>query len=249
MSIEKNTPQRNEVAKAARVWREQEQKHGVDTYVMRRSGADYMSCLRGIRHLFDYVRTLEAKAVLDIGAGSTKGIHQIAKHRFGKDLQFEATTLSRSTKESRFGGNGTVADLVKQNLGWDKTHITTMEVLRGIPDASKGAILAVYSLPYSKSPDMAVASIDRVLVPGGAFKGYFPERDESHMEAFGYKQFKQRFENRGYSVHAEDMQDGYVVVLAIKPGRANSPSAKQLSDLDQRDWEDQRDDLRDAYDS
>ncbi len=241
MSIEKNTTERNAAAKAVRRLRTEEMSLGANAYNIRRTADRYLRELCGLKHMFDYVRTLSSKSVLDIGAGSTKAARQLSELGMARELSFEATTLSRSSKISDHFHIDSIKKLVSDNLGWDKTRITTAEVLRGIPNASKGAVLAVYSLPYSAAPELAVKNIDRVLVQGGVFKGLFP--NDNKMDQFSL--FVDAFKLHGYDTHNAEIHLGYQVILAIKPGKPDAPSAEKLFALDEVDADDQVNEAKD----
>lgn len=228
---------RDNAARGIRMTRAKEMKDGLNTYEMERSPREYAVKLQGLKHLFTYAKTLPSKTVLDIGSGTTRGIYGISQQAISKGLSFEATTLSRSQTHSEFARTGhlSLARAVEKNLGWAKTHITSAEVLRGIPNASVGVVLSVFSLPYSKAPALAVQSIDRVLVDGGVFKGHFPVNNLTHLSAISYGPFEKEFERLGYSMSIDiNPVTRRAVLLAIKPG-GQEISAEYLLEQDRRD--------------
>jgi SAM-dependent methyltransferase len=179
---------------------------------------------------------------LDVGAGTTQGIHAVSRREMSEGLDFAATTLSRSAKVAYPDRpHLTIEHLVEKNLGWGKTHITSAEVLRGVENKSVGAVLSVFSLPYSKAPRLAAASIDRVLVEGGVFKGFFPTKDDEAKGISSYALFEQEFRERGYAIATRAYgKYPYVVVLAIKPGTSDAPDPEMLIEADLQDVENQR---------
>src|SRR3989344_1408929 len=132
---------RNEAAYQIRRarWREREGR----PYNIDRSGFQYVKVRAGVKELFAYIKTLPSKTVLDIGAGTTHGITDISHSSFGTDIDFEATVLSSVPQ-------------IEEHLGREKTHITSAEVLRGIPGNSIGCVLSVFSLTYSHAPELVI---------------------------------------------------------------------------------------------
>lgn len=180
---------------------------------------DYVDALGGFKYFMLYVNKLGGnKTVLDIGAGSFRGISQIANTNLCEDLNFIATSLSKPRDEV--------------DLSRVQARITSGEVLRGIDNESINGILAVSSIAYSKSPRVVVSNIDRVLVPGGVIKSSFKplivdeEITEKLSDVFDYKthhQFSEQFRNLGYDVAIKndknrDEPDTERVMVAIKPG-------------------------------
>jgi len=187
-------------------------------YTVDRTGADYIQELGGVRHLFSYVKTLGNPKVLDIGAGTTRGVSELAQSALSEGLDFEATVL-----RNRLG--------VKENLGEEQTHITSAETLRGIPDLSVACVIAVYSTSYSDAPNLVIESIDRVLVPGGAVKMGGYEKI--------FNQFIHLLQARGYDVDDREKWGEFRVLLAIKPGGASTVTAAELIKADEESFEEQ----------
>src|ERR1700690_2896363 len=97
---------------------EQDEKYAIKDWT--RDIHEYLYYFNGLSRIFDYARNLnEQRRVLDIGAGTTKGISEIAKRPLGKGLNFEATVLTRHSE-------------IEDKLGFEKTHITSAETLKGI---------------------------------------------------------------------------------------------------------------------
>lgn len=216
----KGTNERNDAARKIRNARTIERTG--DPYKINRTGWQYIKELGGVQHLFDYVKTLKSQTVLDIGAGTTQASSDLQESSLGFGLHFEATVL-RNRPE------------IEKNLGKEHVHITSAEVLRGIPDASVGCVIAVFSVGYSDAPGLVAESIDRVLVPGGAVK------------ITGYKsifsQFYDQFERRGYDVDSGEVWGEYKAILALKPGNESEVTAEQLLRSDEQSILPQRDEL------
>ena len=171
--------------------------------------------------LFNYVRRLPSSTVLDIGAGTTKGISDIAKSKMGEGLTFKGTVLTNKSE-------------VAENLGKENVYHTPVELLRGVSDSSIGAVIAVLSAAYSDEPELAVSAIDRVLVPGGAFKGVFGVDIgvEAHFLPKSLASFEQFFQQLHYDIAKYNSTEGLGVLLAVKPGGMESVRADDLFDLD-----------------
>lgn len=216
----KGTNERNDAARKIRSARTAEREG--DPYNINRTGWRYLQQLAGAQHLFDYVKSLKSQTVLDIGAGTTLASSELQQSQLGHDLHFEATVL-RNRPE------------IENNLGEERVHITSAEVLRGVPDESVGCVIAVFSVDYSDAPGLVAGSIDRVLVAGGAVKisGY------SRI----FPQFYDQFERRAYDIDSDEVWGEYRVILAIKPGNTSGISAKELLKLDKESLLSQRDDL------
>lgn len=193
-------------------------------YRTDRTGAEYVYNLCGLEYLFDHVRSLRTSSIiLDVGSGTTRGIYELSISSLGHGLQFKATVLNIKSS------------LVSQYLGKEHTHATSVEVLRGIQNNSIGAVLGMASVGYSDQPALAVRSIDRILVPGGVFKGTFlrSERVEP-QDSFGFKRyhaFKKAFQEKRYDTDIEfgGKED---VLLAIKPGGEKQITAQELLQRD-----------------
>lgn len=219
--LPKGDPRRNAIATQLKEVRVIER---AGLYKTERTGGEYIGDLLGVQYLFNYVRTLgTSNTILDVGSGTTNGIYDLAISSFGEGLQFEATVINR------------ISFLVSLNLGNDRTHTTSVEVLNGIPDTSMGGVLGVSSVGYSDEPSLAVGSINRVLVPGGAFKGTFLKSNISgDQNMYGlktYAAFKEAFEALGYDVDTENSikED---ILLAIKPGGTTEVTANELLQKD-----------------
>lgn len=203
-------------------------------YETERDGIKYIQELLGVRYLFDYIRRLgDSNLILDIGAGTTSGIYDLSISSLGAGLQFEATVLSRNPAMVNYLAN-------------ERVHTTSVERLRGVKDSTVGGILGVYSIGYSDEPGLAIASLDRVLIPGGVFKGTFHKRpansDEAKQNPFGFKgydQFRDAFNGLGYDTAVEDTGTSADILLAMKPGGPGQVKAASLLEADKKTVKDQ----------
>ncbi|MDO8522061.1 MAG: methyltransferase domain-containing protein [bacterium] len=184
---------------------------------MNRSGSEYISNFNGVKTLFEYTKKLQSQVILDLGAGTARAIREISESNLGSGLVFSATVLRHSPEITKY-------------LGISKVHISPVETLRGVADSSIGCVLANLSIAYSVSPNLAVKSIDRVLVPGGALKAVFPSLTQSIKRA-GVLQdsriFKLELESIGYDTY-ENRGPQLTVLLAVKPGKAIEGAAQNL---------------------
>jgi hypothetical protein len=208
----KNPQQRSELATQLRVGRIYDQRGAYD---ISRSGEDYVHLLRGLQCLFEYIRTLQSNRVLDIGAGSTKAISQIASiPLFAKGLEFEAVTLKKLSEQKKY-------------LGYKKTHITSAERLRGVPLESYGGVISVQGLAYSQFPKLVVRNIDSILVNGGVVKIFQDNGKVKQLKRQPLEVYEELFRDMGYDVWIEE------VLLAIK-GQNNNIKARELMSSDER---------------
>lgn len=199
-------------------------------YTNNRGDVWYIQMLQGYKHLFNYLRNAfegSESTVLDVGAGTTRAVKEIEGSSWGKGLRFEATVLDMD-------------QVIEGNLPEDRIHVTPVEELSGIADKSMAAILSVFSVGYSDVPDLAVESIDRVLMPGGVFKGNFHlPLWVGHKHELGYKTeelFENKFIDLGFDVaKIENEMLNIVVLIAVKQGGTKMVSAKELINLDQAD--------------
>lgn len=196
-------------------------------YQTERTAQDYIYALRGVRNTIPHAKTVGSNVVLDIGAGSTRASHEFACMPAYKDIDFKATGLTQHPKIDEYIGN--------ENL-----ILTAAEVLRGIPDESVGAALSIFSITYSAVPKYVVESIDRVLVPGGIFKGTFRSSRRrlvprkipgfdilKRMDAKDGKTFEQLFSEKGYDSYLVCAKDRDIL-LAVKPAHSMKTTAKEL---------------------
>jgi SAM-dependent methyltransferase len=183
----------------------------------------YFIKLQGLTHFMDYLKSLgENGLVLDIGAGTTKAVSQLEKSSLGNGLSFRATVLSRNRE-------------IERNLGYDKVIQTEVETLRGVGDLSVVGVISRSGIDYSAVPAIAVASIDRVLMPGGAIKTCFSYDSEPDEILKDYNKTHGRFSeallNLGYDV-AISPTFSAIALLAIKPGGSLGIGADKLMALD-----------------
>ncbi len=195
-------------------WREREGR----PYNRDRSGFQYIKELAGVKELFSYLKTLPSRKILDIGAGTTHGITDISQSSFGTDMEFEATVLNSVPQIEKYLGN-------------ERTHITSAEILRGIPDNSIACVLSVFSLTYSRAPELVIGSVDRVLVPGGVIK---IGSDDAPIW-----QLYQLLKDKGYDTDEDEGWGTFRVVLGIKPGNPTAPSAASLIEKDKKTMSEQ----------
>jgi hypothetical protein len=87
--------QRAEIGKLIRSTRRVERQfaetkpHLID-HKRDRDAFQYAHYLNGFEASFNYVRQLPVRRVVDLGAGTTRAINQIAKSSYGVGLEFEA---------------------------------------------------------------------------------------------------------------------------------------------------------------
>ncbi len=184
-----------------------------------RFGWMYIDNLRGLHGTLSYARGLSSDTVVDLGAGSSRAISEIAKSGLGDGL--------------RFMGTGLVSDLqVGGNIGLSNYRITPAEIMRGFDPESVAGIISVYGpFEYSKHLELVLQKADEILVPRGVIKFCVMQYTE------GKEQLNQRrernmgqindfLESNDYSWSYEDFQiSGRVnsfsrIYLAIKNGKA-----------------------------
>jgi ubiquinone/menaquinone biosynthesis C-methylase UbiE len=184
----------------------------------------------GLANFLDYLRNLRLGGlVLDVGAGTTRAVAQLSDSYLGRDLTFGATILTRMKE-------------ISENLGFERTIETEVEKLRGVNDKSVTGVISFSALAYSAAPQLAVRSIDRVLIPGGAVKANFkfpPSSEEHSARRFSktHDEFSDTFLKLGYDIALGEAFQ-FVTMVAIKPGGQKSISAKELlnSDVGAKDY-------------
>ena len=182
---------------------------------------DYLYWFNGLSQVFKYAKQLNSESLIfDLGAGTTKGISQIAKSRLGEGLNFEASVLTFRSE-------------IQDNLGLVKTHITSVETLRGVEKKSISAMLSLNSLAYSAAPHVAVERINDVLVPGGVLKATFRVKESKDDESTGeynyqtHDQFSTCLRDLDYDVAISKLVSEELIV-AIKPGIRKTLLADEL---------------------
>lgn len=198
---------------------------GFSIYTTNRSGFEYLIEMQGLRGSLEYAAGLGNGVVLDIGAGTGRGVSDLYDYSiYAKiPLWFEATVLNKN-------------NAVDCRLAPSRIHETSVEQLEGIPDRSVSLALSVYSIMYSAEPDLAVRRIDDVLVPGGVLKATFASNPRFVMT--GSEPFIRSLRDLGYDVEVnspsfdKEVYDRDDLILAIKPG-GQKYSAKELLRLDQ----------------
>lgn len=216
--LPKGHPERTKVADKIRTLRSVER-----TYETGRDGVEYVRELQGVQELFQYVRDLNTGArIIDIGAGVTRAMRDFSKVSFGEGLSFGATVLTKP-------------EISEWTLSSDQIHITPVELLNGIENESVGGALGVYSVAYSENPKFAVRGLNRVLVPGGVFKGVFKSKNGEHGAGLkSYHEFQDEFRDLGYDTASFEGDRGDIF-LAIKPGGSiNEIDAATLLEQDRK---------------
>lgn len=190
-------------------------------YEADRNGVQYLLLLQGVAGAFDLARSLgSSSTILDVGAGTTRGIHDLSRAHFAHDLDFQATVLHPARTVSR-------------HLGMGKTHITPVEYLQGISDNSIAAVLGVGSIAYSVAPDYAMRRVNEVLVPGGIIKSTFNHTGNA-VVLRKHDAFSDELRELGYDIAIAETNSGsWHVLLAIKPGGSRQVSAQELLAQDQ----------------
>jgi len=230
--------QRNQAAQQIRDVRNDE-KTNTHEYRKDKDANEIIWRLGGVSRLFDYIRSLPTKKILDIGAGTGRGIKEISKLAIGHQLQFEITNLIRDNQASKAFPSKHI-------------HITGAETLRGLKDGDFGGVLAVNSIAYSAYPSLAIKSIDRIIAPGGVFKGTFHHAGKnSRYGKLIFKDptiFARQLEQLGYDTAIKQIEfpgirtiAGRVsvpetlcnsILLAIKEGNRSGISAGELLEND-----------------
>lgn len=229
-TAQKHSPERR--AAARKIWetRRVELESGYQT---NRSSQNYQAYFEGLEYFFDYIRSLgTGNLVLDIGAGTTRGISELSESYIGMGLSFFATGLVRSR-------------LVQQHIGNERFRTTPAEVLRGFQEESVSGILALHSIAYCTSAELVVTRIHQVLVAGGVVKCVFPTKEDyvgtiSKTTEQNADKFITEWKRLGYDVAVHNTDPSLTIVLTIKPGGVPSVSAKYLLDEDAKRWKDKK---------
>ena len=149
----------------------------------------------------------------------------------------------------------TIDTEARENLGRQNIIVTNAESLRGIKDAEISGIISVFSIGHSAAPELAAKSIDRVLVPSGAFKTVFSENPSKDNIPNKWTERHQRliqsFRDMGYSVALSDIEGtnfsgdplNTTVMLAIKKPIVGV-NAYKLLELDKETFKSQLIDLK-----
>ncbi len=226
--------ERSEIAEQMMKARKSERLDSGTRYTVHRTGKECLCMLGGLKFLFDYLRTLPSNKILDVGVGTGNASSVISQMLISSDLNFEATALR-------------IIPELQKNFPKEKIHITGVETLRGIQDNSLAGIIGVNSIAYSDHPDLAIKRIDQVLVPGGVIKATFAI--SGYSENYNGTIFKSSEEfikalhALNYDVAPMKINDLFTsigmplsnsILIAIKPGNPNAPTAEELlrSDFD-----------------
>jgi len=229
--------ERKEIANQIKESRRAEKENSAETYKFHRTGKEELYIMGGMRHLFDYIRTLPSHKILDVGTGTGNATHMVSQMPIAANLDFEVTALH-------------MAPELTNNFLKDKIHITGVETLRGIKDRSLAAVIGLNSLAYSINPWLAAQRLDKVLISGGIVKATFCalgrseyyngltfQDPEDFIMAFTDLDYDIFFTGNEYyeSVGRGSMIKGpYAgsILLAIKPGNPDAPKAEELLNSD-----------------
>lgn len=185
------------------------------SYPMDRGKEDYIEACRGLKYFFDYARTLRnSNLVVDIGAGTTRAISQIAKSELGQGLKFKATVLDKKPQVNLY-------------LGENNTITTSAEMLKGISSESVAGILGIVSIGYCEFPEIAAKRINEVLIPNGVIKSAFGDGIIGTKRMF---EFATAWRDMDYDVAIKPGE--HAVLIAIKPGGNKTISASELLEKD-----------------
>lgn len=151
-----------------RAWRSEKKSwQEVDSvsYNVYRRGLEYVEALGGLSRTIEYINTqFPNMPILDIGAGSTRGIAEVQRCFFPFNEPW-GTVLSRpypSTSYSR--------------LPADKVVFTPAETLHGLHRKTKDSpsqfalVTGVMSTTYSMAPEQVVKAISKIIPEGGVVK-------------------------------------------------------------------------------
>jgi len=211
-----------------------ERKDDIDTYVLERTGKEYMYEMGGLKSLFKYIRSLDSNIVLDVGAGKGTASYRLKKMPIASGLDLHVTVLRNSAEISKY-------------IPQEKIHVTDIETLRGLKPLSVGGIIASSSIAYSVLPEAAAKRIDEVLISGGVVKATFAPKGKggrnSGFVVHDQVEFETLFRNLGYDVASEQFSftalgtsnnefKSNSILIAIKPGNSKAPSAKKLLNSD-----------------
>jgi SAM-dependent methyltransferase len=244
--------ERTQIAKQIKDARKNERsvtEDSLEKYPTDRDYLMYWYSIGGLKYVFEYLKTLPSNIVLDIGTGTGKAASEMSRSRSAQGLDVHATSLRNDP------------ELQKNFPDKTKLHITSVETLRGIERSSVGTVLAMCSIAYANYPKLAIQKIDEVLVPGGVLKANF---SPGSGHAYGDVIFKssdvfvETLHSLGYDVDVSTnniylkKDDHYakgkaLVVLAIKPGNPNAPTAKELRILDQTEMNKGSEERADGY--
>lgn len=196
-------------------------ERGEAVYAVNRDALAYLLGFGGLTESFKYIKQLKSNVVVDIGTGKGLAWSELAG-KYGNGLEFWATNL--------------VYDKHLVDLFNDRVKFTPVEFMKGFTDESVGGVIAMKSIAYSASPEMAMRAIDRILVPGGLIKASFRGPEESGIVDLGYQthhKFTESLKSLGYDIGVL----GDEVVLAVKPGggvKAKDILTKDLESVEQK---------------
>ena len=212
--------------KEVRKWDRQLLAEGMNE-IRNRSGAEYVDALQGLNATLQYILRLKSNVIVDVGAGSSRGIAELSKSRFGRDLTFKGVGLYRDPA-------------IAHNIGWEHYTLTTAEIMRGFSNESVGAFISVFGgLHYSKRLTFALSREDELLVPGGVIKLCLAEDAASGLKESLKQQLNEEarvrnqaienfFRDRQYGIadmkrvwNSKEGEGSDRIFLAIKPGHGD----------------------------
>ncbi|HYV33936.1 MAG TPA: hypothetical protein VE973_03765 [Candidatus Limnocylindria bacterium] len=235
---------RKQAAEGIREGRKTDRQPGFE--ITRSRGiALYVKTLGGLKHFLDYARSLpdsEKAKVLDIGAGTTKALSELASiEDWSENLDLSGTSLTSSPK-------------VDSYLGRENLTLTSVENLRGIKDGELAGVISVHGAGWTKAPRLAAESIDRVLMPSGILKCAFAfdPKDKTDPRERYQKTFINFFKHFKYDTYVNirnvpnvlnipGMKIKDTIFLAIKPPIKKGFSASSLAKADFEDMRQQLD--------
>ncbi len=183
----------------------------IQGYAHRRDMGEYQVVLGGLANYFDYIKQnkdrLGSSLVIDVGAGKGVAVRTMKMNPMTEGLSIGATVLK-------------VTNEVRENVGEDLLYATPVEKLRGINDNSVAGIISVYGMAYSQVPSEAVASVDRVLVPGGVVKAVFNHKrieSSTNLNQLTPEDFAREFYKRNYDVIIPEYQMSKVLLALKRP--------------------------------
>lgn len=190
-----------------------------------RDGDAYLRTLSGLDATIAYLQSRGLpRRVLDVGTGTGLGINDLTGTVFADGWDIHATGLLRK-------------NLIPDLSPRIKFHVTAGEFLKGIPDASTSCTLALNSVAYSQTPELVVANLDRVTVPGGVVKATFvsPWKKTSASIWNTHHVFSRMMSRQGFGVAViPNVHEGVDVMLAVK--HEPDALAEDLIAQDYQEW-------------
>lgn len=224
--LSKHHPRRDVVARQLRAARNFDRTIGKEKWSDDKSGMMYWTSFGGLEATTRYLRSLNGCTyhVLDVGAGSSRGISELINFPDLDGFDATATSLTHHPRVDNY-------------LGKSRVKLTSAESLRGIEPNSISLILSFFSITYSVDPSLVARKFDEVLISGGVIKAIFAG-DNNHP--YGGKtsdNFAEGLRFLGYDVAVNkprDFEGGTLpqTLLAVKPSANLKVTARQLIDKD-----------------